>query len=301
MIDISKYTETVQVMALCRFGGVTPRMFEVLLRHFKTVPNILLAETVEIQEIEGITPEVAEKIAAAPETLQEADLYISGLAQREIALVSRLDPNFPELLFELNDPPPMLYFRGRLPKPGQKTVSLIGTREASGEGIEMTSRLAREFAAAGVQIVSSLVGGIDSAAHLAGSTAGGDTFAVTDCGIDHISQAEGVPLAIDIIRTGGVVSEYPPDTEASDATMPQTNRILAGLAQAVVVTEVYGGSVRTLDLLKSCSEIGKMVFFMIDPERGAYSDEAALGQAMDSGAIPIEGYDRIGDIIKSLV
>lgn len=301
MIDIYAYSGTVHMLALCRFSGTTPRMFEALLSRFKTVENILLAERDEILEIEGMTAEAARRIAATPERLDEAGRYARGLGQREILLVTRLEEIFPQLLFELHDPPSILYFRGRLPDPNQKSITLTGTRNATAEGIEMTSRLAREFTAAGVQVISSLKGGIDAAAHLACATAGGTSFAVIDCGIDHIPQKEGIPLAIDIIRAGGVISEYAPDREADDATLPQSNRLLAGLTQAVVVTEVYKESVRTLDLLKSCNEIGKLVFLMIDPQHGAFSDETALAAAMDYGAIPIEGYDRIGDIIKSLV
>jgi len=299
--DISTYSETVQILALCRYSGVTPRMFEALLCRFKTVKSILLAEKEEILEIDGMTSKVAGRIAKSPEHLDEAGRYATSLNQREIAMVNRFEDVYPKLLFELNDPPLLLYLRGRLPEVDRKTVTLAGTRAASSEGIEMTSRLAREFAASGVQVVSSLKGGIDTAAHLAGIAAGGATFAVIDGGVDHISQAEGVPLAIDIIRSGGVVGEFPPDTEPDEATMRQTNRLMAGISQAVVITEVYGSSTRTLDLLKSCNETGKLVFFMIDPDHGALSDESALGQAMNCGAISIEGYERTGDIIKSLV
>ncbi len=301
MIDIYEYSSTVHILALSRYSGVSPRMFEALLRRFKTVESILLAEKEEILEIEGMTAKAAGRIAKAPQRLAEAGKFATSLNQREIELVTRLEEGFPELLLELNDPPSILYLRGRLPDPGRKTITLAGTRNASSEGIEMTSRLTRELTAAGVQVISSLKGGIDAAAHLACIAAGGASFALMDCGVDHLPQTEGIPLAIDIINSGGVISEYAPDTEADDTTLPQTNRLLAGMTQAVVVTEVYQDSTRTLDLLKSCNEIGKLVFFMIDPDHGAFSDESALANALDCGAIPIEGYEKIGDIVKSLV
>jgi DNA processing protein len=276
-------------------------MLEALLRRFRTVESILQARGDEIMEIEGMTREVSRNVARAPERLEEAGRYVESLDQREISLVTRLDQNFPKLLRELNDPPSILYFRGCLPDPDKKTVTLSGALKASNRGIEMTSRLAREFAEAGVQVVSSLEGGIDAAAHLACAAAGGISFAIIDSGFDHLPQKEGVPVAIDVIESGGVISEYAPDTEADTTTMPQSNRLLAALTQAVVVTEVYEDSTRTLDLLKSCNEIGKLVFVMVDPQHGAFSDESALATAMNYGAIPIEGYDRVGDIVKSLV
>jgi len=288
-------------MALCRYSGVTPRMLEALIRRFQTVESILQADGQQIMEIEGMTPKVAEAVALTPEKLDEANRYVTSLYQREISLATRFEETYPELLFELNDPPSILYFRGKLPDPSRKAVTLVGTVKASNDGIEMTSRLAREFTAAGVQLISSLKGGIDAAAHLACITAGGNSFAVVDSGIDHIPQREGIPLAIDIIKSGGVIGEYAPDKEPDDATMTQSNRLLSGMTQAVVVTEMYKDSVRTLDLLRSCNEIGKLVFFMIDPDRGAFSDETALAAAVDFGAIPLEGYEKVGDIINSLV
>lgn len=301
MIDISAYSATVQLLALCRYSGVAPRLFEVLLRRFNTVAGIILAEETEIAAIDGISAKVARRVSNASRKLEEARRYVADLSQREILMVNRFEKPFPELLFELNDPPPLLYFRGRLPDAARKTVALIGTTRASTEGIEMTSRLAREFAASGVQVISSLKGGIDSAAHLACITAGGTSYAVVDCGVDHLPQKEGIPLAIDIVKAGGVIGEYAPDIKADNTTMLQTNRLLSGLGQAVVVTEVYKDSNRTLDLLKACHEIGKLAFFMIDPEHGAFSDETALAKAMEYGVIPLEGYERIGDIIKVLV
>ena len=301
MADLSAYSETEQLLALCRYSGVTPRMFEALLRQFHTVEGILQAEEHEIAAIEGMSAKAARQVSDSSKKLDDARQYATDLGHREISMVNRFEQHFPELLFELNDPPSILYFRGKLPDPTKKTITLIGTSKATGEGIEMTSRLAREFVSGGVQVVSSLRGGIDAAAHLACSTAGGASYAVVDCGLDHIPQTEGIPLAIDIIKSGGVIGEFAPDVKADAATVLQTNRLLSSLGQAVVVTEVYKDSMRTLDLLKSCHEMGKLVFFMIDPEHGAFSDEIALAKAMEHGAIPLEGYERVGDIINALV
>ncbi len=301
MSDTDSYSPTALVVALCRFSGVTPRLFEALLRHFDAPDSILKAGLKQLMAIEGITAAVAEEVASASDHLARAEEYVGALKQRDIHLLTRLDEEYPRLLFELNDPPPLLYVRGRLPDLSKKTVALVGTHRAGAAGIQMASTLAKEFARAGVQVVSTMVGGIDVAAHLACRAAGGESFAVLDCGFDRIALAEGMPVAIDIVGEGGVISEYPPDMEASDQTLPQVNRLVVGLSQAVVVTEVYGNSVRTLDLLKSCQEVGKLVFFVIDPEHGAHADETSLAMALQYGAIPIQGCDKVEDIIRSLV
>jgi DNA processing protein len=280
---------------------VTARLFEALFRHFDSLDDILLADRESLLQIDGVSRETADRVATAGERLAEADRFAVSLRQRDIKLITRFDRDYPKLLCELNDPPPLLYVRGSLPDGNRKSVALVGAEQATAEGIQITSYLAKEFVAEGMQIISSLVGGIDAAAHLASKTAGGASFAIIESGLDKLPRGEGLPLAIDIVGKGGLISEYAPEAEATATSMGQTNRLLVGLAQAIVVTESYADSNRVLDLLRFCREIGKLVFFMIDPEHGALADEKSLSLASESGAIPIEGYDRVKDIIKSLV
>jgi predicted Rossmann fold nucleotide-binding protein DprA/Smf involved in DNA uptake len=80
-----------------------------------------------------------------------------------------------------------------------------------------------------------------------------------------------------------------------------SNRIVAALSQAVVVTEFYESSVTTLDLLKCCSQIGKLAFILIDPRHGPLTDTASLNKAVGWGAIPFVGLEKIDDIVASLV
>jgi DNA processing protein len=167
--------------------------------------------------------------------------------------------------------------------------------------MELTSELARRFATAGVQVISTFSKGIDSAAHLATRSADGASFSVLDSGFDNLAGSELMPLAIDIVQSGGMVSEYAPEEKMSGDNMAQANRLVVGLSQAVVVTELYHDSHRTLDLLKFCNQIGKLLFLMVNPEWGALADEPGLRHATEWGAIPIEGHDHIDDIINALV
>ena len=98
-----------------------------------------------------------------------------------------------------------------------------------------------------------------------------------------------------------MISEYPPDTIYTDNSYKSTNRLLAAISQAVIFTEFYEDSKRTLDLLTCCSQIGKMVFVMINPEYGALTDEKSLNRAISCGAIPMVGLDKVDDIVVSLV
>ena len=292
---------TVQVFTLTHLCGVTPRLFEALLRRFRTLEAVFTSDRAAFLEVEGVKTQQAATLERAPKRLAEAEAMVKALARRDIQLLTRFDQDYSPLMIELHDPPPLLYFRGHTPDLNKRTVSVAGTHSAGAEGIELTSRLVKELVKRAVQIVSTLQGGIDAAAHLAAVTAGGSSFAVMDRGIDQLDTVEGVPVAIDVIERGGVISEYFPDVRPDPRTMAETNRLAAGLAQAVVVTEFYSHSERTLDLLHACRDIGKLVFIVIDPTYGTLSDEKALAQAHECGAIPMDGFERIDDIVKALV
>jgi DNA processing protein len=301
MMEISEYSPATQLIALCKLGGVTPRMFEALFPRFGSTEKLIEASAADLESYDDVSAEMAARVTSARDHLEEAKAMEENLSAREIHSKTRFDTDFPRLLFELNDPPPLLFVRGSLPDPEKRTVTLIGSSDASNDGIQMTTRLAQTFVEANVQIISSLHGGIDTAAHLGCKTAGGKSFAIVDEGFDQLAGAEVMPVAIDVAQAGGVISEYLPDQEESEETVKETNRLLVGLGQAVVIPELYAESLRILDLLTFCSEIGKLVFVVIDPELGAFSDEKSLGHAIHSGAIPIQGYDAVKDIINALV
>lgn len=289
------------MLALVKLAGVSPRLFDLLSSRFDDLAGVLSAKSDRLAKIDGIDAALSRRIAGAQSKLDEADEYLSALADRDIRVVTRFDADYPQLLFELNDPPPLLYVRGRLPSSEMRSVALVGTTRASERGLELTSELARRFAAADIQVVSTFSKGIDSAVHLASRSAEGASFGILDSGFDNLADSEFMPLAIDIVQSGGMVSEYAPEEKMSGDNMAQANRLVVGLSQAVVVTELYHDSHRTLDLLKFCSQIGKLLFLMVNPEWGALSDEQSLQRATEWGAIPIQGYDHIDDIINSLV
>jgi DNA processing protein len=301
VIRISDYDITTQVLALCRFSGVQPRLFEALISHFGTLEDILLADTGTLIKVNGMTAEAATQIAGTSDHLKRAGEFYADLKGRNIEIKSRFDDEFPRRLFELNDPPVLLYVRGRTPDNARKIVAIAGAENATSEGIELTVKLARRFAGSGVQIIASLRKGIDAAAHLGAKAAASASFSILDAGFDHICPAEHIPLAIDIAQAGGVISEYPPDQVYMDETFKRSNRILAALAQAVVTTELYQESTRALDLLSCCNQIGKLTFLMIDPSHGILADEESLNVAVANGAIQMVGLDKVDDIVKALV
>jgi DNA processing protein len=154
--------------------------------------------------------------------------------------ISLGDTAFPERLSFIPTPPEQLWIHGhaaRLPDFSTPSIAVVGCRAASRDGLENARAVADGLARAGVVVVSGLARGIDAAAHRAALAAGGCTIAVLGSGLDDLYPPEHRGLAGEIVRTGAVVSEYPPSTAPQPFLFPRRNRIISGLADAVVVIE----------------------------------------------------------------
>ncbi|HSV56816.1 MAG TPA: DNA-processing protein DprA [Magnetospirillaceae bacterium] len=187
-------------------------------------------------------PRVASGLGPLPWTPGEWE----ARAERDLELFRRTgigfcafpDPDYPPVLRETARPPFLLYWRGRLPDSEQPLLGMVGTRYPTGRGIAEAERLASEAARLGIPVVSGLARGIDAACHRGALRAGGLGWAVLGCGIDSVYPLQNRGLAARIVETGGgLLSEYPPGTEALRYHFPERNRILAGLCRSVLVVE----------------------------------------------------------------
>ncbi len=276
-------------------GQVGPRTFDILMAAFHDVDNILAQEEHELQELPGIGPQRSHVIAEAYTNLDKAQAVIGTLGASNTELVIRLDEAYPHSLQELNDPPLMLFYKGRLPGPDEKRVAIIGSQEVSAEGIAEAVELGMRLAGEGVAVVGGLARGIDTAGHVGALKQHGVTYAVLPSGFNRIHPAENQPLAEEIINAGGLVSEYLPDTPVSSGRLMSRNRLIVGLSQAVVVGEVSSESVGTLDAALCCHQLGKLLFVMVT-ERTHHYEKLA-----EYGAIPITSLDEYKMIVKALV
>lgn len=169
------------------------------------------------------------------------------------------DEAYPESLFEIADPPNVLYVRGNpklLNKPG---LAMVGSRNATPQGLQTAEGFAKALAAAGLCIVSGLALGIDAAAHRGALAASGETIAVIGTGADRMYPASNKELARRILERGAIVSEFPLGTPAMSANFPRRNRIISGLSRGVLVVEAApeSGSLITARL---AGEQGREVF-----------------------------------------
>jgi len=159
-------------------------------------------------------------------------------------LVTTATP-YPDLLTEIDYPPPVLWLKGSPEIFRRPAVALVGARNASALGIRTARNLARDLGEAGQVIVSGLARGIDSAAHETALATG--TVAVMAGGIDQVYPPENAGLAAEIVAQGALVSECPPGTEPTARNFPRRNRLISGLARGVVLIEaaVRSGSLIT--------------------------------------------------------
>ncbi|MCK0149417.1 DNA-processing protein DprA [Marivita sp. S6314] len=189
-------------------------------------------------------PEIAraagvENYAVCPEGVVQAEL--TAARQHSAQLLCRGDDNYPASLAELDDAPPLLWAIGAVETLTKPMIALVGARNASSLGTRMARSLAGGLAEAGFVIVSGMARGVDTAAHLAALDAA--TVAVLGGGVDVIYPAENTALAQDIVTKGGVrLSEQPMGLHPQARHFPARNRIISGLAKAVVVVEAAAKS-----------------------------------------------------------
>lgn len=161
---------------------------------------------------------------------------LEAAAARGLRLIAARDPDYPARLWEIADPPIVLWSRGAAPL-DTRSVAIVGSRQSTPAGLVVARRLGGDLAAAGWTIVSGMALGVDGAAHEAALDAGGETVAVLGCGADIVYPGQHRALAARIAGCGRILSELPPGTAPRPWHFPLRNRIISGLAQAVVVVE----------------------------------------------------------------
>ena len=174
-------------------------------------------------------------------------------------LVTLADANYPQTLLQIPDPPTLLYVRGRCELLNRPTLSIVGSRSPTPQGLQNAERFAAALADAGLVIASGLALGIDAAAHKGALSVHGDTIAFIGTGIDRIYPARNHALALEIGSKGCIVSEYPLGTPVTAANFPRRNRLISGIARGVLVVEAATES-GSLISARLASEQGREVF-----------------------------------------
>lgn len=274
--------------------GIGVRLASRILEVFGNATTAFYAAESKIQNLPGMRADVKKLLV---EGRQEENVKKSyqKLCVQGICLVGKGDEGYPASLREIYEAPVALFFRGReFPEGKRPRIAIVGARACSYYGRSMAEKFARVLSENGVEVVSGLASGVDSAAHNGAMKGGTPTFSVMGCGIDFCYPRENERLYQRILCQGGIYSEYGPGVSPRAGNFPMRNRILSGMSDGILVVEARkrSGSLITADY---GLEQGKNVYAI----PGRLSDELSEGcnHLISQGAMLVETPE---DILKDL-
>ena len=243
-------------MTLSLAPGLSADAFRRLLVAFGGPLQILGAKRAALTQVVP-APAADAVLAPAPrEAMQAVGAWLDDPANR---LITYADSAYPLALLQIPDPPPVLYAKGRVELLNGWALAIVGSRNATGQGVEHAESFARVLSDAGLTIVSGLAQGIDTAAHRGGLQGKGSSIAVVGTGLDTVYPARNRDLAHELAARGCLISEFPLGTPPVATNFPRRNRLISGLARGCLVVEaaLLSGSLITARL---ANEQGKDVF-----------------------------------------
>jgi len=238
------------LIALSIIPGFGCRRVYNLVKQTKDTENIFNLSKRELRSVEGIGEASALSLLSFDDW-DKVDEIIDKTEENGSEIITLADPEYPQLLKQIYDPPVLFWMKGdpaALSKPG---VAVVGTRNTSPYGRNMAKKLTGELAEEDLCIFSGLAYGIDAIAHKTALDHGASTVAVLGSGIDNLYPRKNADLANQIVKSGGaVITEFPLGTNPDAGNFPVRNRIVSGMSLGVLVVEsgIKGGSMITADL-----------------------------------------------------
>jgi DNA processing protein len=245
-------------LALALTPGLASRLSARVLRKVGSPDGVFRASRAELESC-NLPAQVAQAIVKK-ESFKRAEKELDGV--RKIAncrLLNWTEPEYPQTLLQIYDPPVLLYVRGDVQVLNLPSLGIVGTRRPTLYGTQMAQRLGRDLAARGLVIASGLARGIDAIGHQGALDANGRAIGVLGTGIDVCYPKENRKLYEKVLERGAIISEFPLRTHPAPENFPVRNRIVAGMPLGVVVIEgaQYSGSLITARL---AMEFGREVF-----------------------------------------
>lgn len=262
-----------------------------LINYFGSPEDIWHADRHSFLGLQDLGPVLISRIMD-PVLRSEAEKHLKNMAKNNIEAITLDNPEYPELLKEIYDPPLVIYKKGKLDT--QKCIAVVGSRRASEYGLKVAEKLAYDLAGLGINVVSGLARGIDSMAHEGALRASGITTAVLGCGVDIIYPHENAKLYDRILEHGAIISEYLPGHPPIPGNFPARNRIISGLCKGVAVIEANekSGSLITANF---ALEQGRDVFSV--PGNIVNSNSKGTNRLIREGAKIVTGVQDILDEI----
>lgn len=239
-------------IAITMIEGVGDVLARQLISYCGGVDAVFKERKKALVKIPGIGPKTASAIANFKD-FKKAEKELEFIHKHKIRVFFYTDADYPTRMKNCHDAPLILYFKGSESLDARRMVAVVGTREATDYGKDQTRQICLELGRAGATIVSGLAYGIDITAHRTCIENDIPTIGVVAHGLDRIYPQQHTTTARKMINLGGIVTENPSGTIPDRENFPKRNRIIAGLCDAVIVTEAAktGGALITADIANS--------------------------------------------------
>lgn len=288
------------ILALTLTQGLGPVLIARLLDAFGSPDAVLGLASAQLERIKGIGPgkstAIAASLATAPSLVESELGRVEAIGAR---IVAKGEAEYPPLLTQIPNPPPLLYVRGGLaPRSDDRfSVAIVGSRHCSPYGLEQSERFAGIFARAGLTVVSGGARGIDTAGHRGAVRSSGRTVVVLGCGLNHTYPPENADLFDRVVALGGsIITELPMDTDPAPENFPPRNRIISGMSLGVLVIEAAVGSGALITAKLAAEEHGREVFAV--PGRVDSPTSRGTHELLKSGGALL--VTDPGDVIQAL-
>ncbi|TGE13956.1 DNA-protecting protein DprA [Hymenobacter elongatus] len=242
-------------VALTLFPGIGPQLTRQLMSYGGSAKNVLMLPPGKLRKIPGVGPTTIATLTGGDRStaLKKAEDTLRTAEKDGVQLLFYTSRQYPKRLKTIPDAPTLLYYQGTADLNQEKTVAIVGTRQATDYGRDQTERLVQGFAAHRPLVISGLAYGIDITAHRAALHAGLETVGVMATGLDVIYPHAHRKTAEKMLTQGGLLTEFAFGTQPDRYNFPARNRIIAGLSDGTVVVEAAkkGGALITAEIALS--------------------------------------------------
>lgn len=215
--------------------GIGNILFKRLIDRFHSPAAVFEAPDNELLKVKGVTPRLISALRRqqVPDWVKRDMEIVDCKGYR---IITQSDTDYPPLLHQIPDPPPILYVYGQL-RPEALHIAMVGSRNATQYGLTAAHRLSKELGAKNIVIVSGMARGIDTAAHKGAIAANSTTIAVLGSGLEKIYPPENRKLFHQIAQQGAVISEFALSADPEPHHFPIRNRIISGISHGTVIVE----------------------------------------------------------------
>ena len=228
------------LLALAELPGIGAVRLAALVRAFGSAAAAVRAPASAIRRLPGFTDAGAAAVRGV--SVEGGARILANVEAIDARVLTPEDEDFPALLREIHDVPPVLFAWGDVSLAARPVVAIVGSRNHTAYGAEAVRTLAGDAARAGVVIASGMARGIDAIAHVAALDAGGKSIGVLGNGFGITYPAANRALYDRMRQEGCLVTEFPPGERPHAGAFPRRNRLIAGLARATVVVEAAAKS-----------------------------------------------------------